>query len=242
MIDPREPEHVAKAIAELKLRYVVLTMVDRDDLLDGGAAHVAQTVEAIKRYQPSIKVETLVGDFAGHQRDVDTVLEGNPDVFAHNVEVVRRITPGVRDPRCSYDRSLEVLHHAKTKGGSSFVKSSLMVGVGETDDEVLASLADLRDAGVDIVTIGQYLRPSPRHHTVERYVTPEQFAHYEGVAYKQGFAFVASGPLVRSSYHAAEGFVMANQSQDSAPAEPVTRCESATDYALIAPESLLSRR
>ncbi len=242
MVDPREPEHVGKAIAELKLRYVVLTMVDRDDLLDGGAAHVAQTVEAIKRYQPSIKVETLVGDFAGHERDVDTVLEGNPDVFAHNVEVVRRITPGVRDPRCSYDRSLEVLHHAKTKGGSSFVKSSLMVGVGETDDEVLASLADLRDAGVDIVTIGQYLRPSPRHHTVERYVTPEQFAYYEGVAYNQGFAFVASGPLVRSSYHAAEGFVMANQSQDSAPAEPVTRCESATDYALIAPESLLSRR
>ena len=242
MIDPREPEHVAKAIAELKLRYVVLTMVDRDDLLDGGAAHVAQTVEAIKRYQPSIKVETLVGDFAGHQRDVDTVLEGNPDVFAHNVEVVRRITPSVRDPRCSYDRSLEVLHHAKTKGGSRFVKSSLMVGVGETDDEVHASLADLRKAGVDIVTIGQYLRPSPRHHTVERYVTPEQFAGYEGVAYKEGFAFVASGPLVRSSYHAAEGFVMANQSQDSAAAEPVTRCESATGDALIAPELLLSRR
>ncbi len=221
MADPREPEHVAKAIAELHLRYVVLTMVDRDDLLDGGAAHVAQTVEAIKRDRPSIMVETLVGDFNGRHRDIETVLDAKPDVFAHNVEVVRRITPSIRDPRCSYDRSLDVLQHAKLRASEKFVKSSLMVGVGETDEEVVESLADLRASGVDIVTIGQYLRPSDRHHPVERYVTPAQFEAFERIGYEQGFAFVASGPLVRSSYHAAEGFVMAGHLRDTNGTPPI---------------------
>ncbi len=242
MVDPREPEHVAKAIAEMQLRYVVLTMVDRDDLLDGGAAHVAQTVQAIRRYGPSIMVESLVGDFSGRHRDIDVVLEGGPDVFAHNVEVVRRITPSIRDPRCSYDRSLDVLQHAKSRVGAKYVKSSLMVGVGETDEEVVESLDDLRHAGVDIVTIGQYLRPSERHHPVERYVTPEQFGIFEKIGYERGFAFVASGPLVRSSYHAAEGFVMAGGTRDRSAAATVTRPGSASVDGLIAAESLRRRR
>ncbi len=215
MVNPREPEHVAKAIADMRLRYVVLTMVNRDDLLDGGAAHVAQTVEAIRRLNSSVMVEALVGDFNGRERDLDTVLAGTPDVFAHNVEVVRRVTPSIRDPRCSYDRSLDVLRHAKAEGGATYVKSSLMVGVGETDEEVVQALADLRGAGVDIVTIGQYLCPSERHHQVVRYVKPEQFERFEKSGYEQGFAFVASGPLVRSSYHAAEGFVIASKSQSA---------------------------
>jgi lipoic acid synthetase len=242
MVDPREPDHVAKAIAELKLRYVVLTMVDRDDLLDGGAAHVAQTVAAIKAHCPSILVEALVGDFGARHRDIETVLASKPDVFAHNVEVVQRIAPSIRDPRCSYDRSLEVLRYAKLCLGARFVKSSLMVGVGETDEEVAESLIDLRAAGVDIVTIGQYLRPSERHHTVERYVTPEQFKSYERLGYEQGFAFVASGPLVRSSYHAAEGFVMADQATAPDSANTVTLPVSALGPALISAESLLLRR
>jgi lipoic acid synthetase len=242
MVDPREPEHVARAIAEMQLRYVVLTMVDRDDLLDGGAAHVAQTVEAIRRYRPSIMVESLVGDFNGRHRDIDVVLEGGPDVFAHNLEVVRRITPSIRDPRCSYDRSLDVLRHAKSKGGARFVKSSLMVGVGETDEEVVESLSDLHGAGVDIVTIGQYLRPSERHHPVERYVTPEQFGLFEKIGYERGFAFVASGPLVRSSYHAAEGFVMAGGTQVTHPAHSGTQPWSAGGNGLIAAESLRRER
>lgn len=208
-VDPREPEHVARAIASLELRYVVLTMVDRDDLLDGGASHVARTVSALHARQPDLLVETLVGDFVGRHRDVDVVLESAPDVFAHNVEVPRRLTPLIRDRRCSYDRSLDVLRHAKEAAPARLTKSSIMVGVGETDDEVLETLRDLRAAGVDVVTIGQYLRPTPKHASVERYVEPSRFAEYEQAASAMGFAFVASGPLVRSSYHAAEAFMAA---------------------------------
>jgi lipoyl synthase len=208
-IDPREPEHVGRAISELGLRYVVLTMVDRDDLLDGGAAHVALTLSSLRRHQPGLLVETLVGDFAGRLRDVDVVLEALPDVFAHNLEVTRRLTPRIRDARCSYDQSLRVLGHAKQRAPERFVKSSLMVGIGEQDDEVLEALADLRAAGVDVVTLGQYLRPTEKHAPVARYAEPEQSAAFERAGYELGFSFVASGPLVRSSYHAAEGFVQA---------------------------------
>lgn len=208
-VDPREPEHVARAIAQLSLRYVVLTMVDRDDLLDGGASHVARTVSALRGHCPELLIETLVGDFAGRRRDIDALLESAPDVFAHNVEVVRRLTPSIRDRRCDYDLSLGVLRHAKERAPERFVKSSIMVGVGETFDEVLETLSDLRAAGVDIVTLGQYLRPTPKHAPVERYVEPEEFDRYAAAAREMGFAFVASGPLVRSSYHAAEGFVQA---------------------------------
>ena len=215
--DPREPEHVARAVAKIGLKYVVLTMVDRDDLLDGGAAHVRDTVRALHRLAPGLLVETLVGDFGGRQSDTDTVLSAKPEVFAHNIEVVRRLTPTVRDTRCSYDRSLDVLRHAAERAGcergdaqqTRYIKSSIMVGIGETDDEVEETLADLHRVGVGIVTLGQYLRPTPKHVAVDRYVTPELFERWAQLGAKMGFAYVASGPLVRSSYHAAEAFVSA---------------------------------
>lgn len=208
-IDPREPEHVARAIAKLGLRYVVLTMVDRDDLLDGGAEHVAETVTALHRHQPSALVEVLVSDFGGQRAHVARVLEAEPHVFAHNVEVTRGLTPQIRDPRCSYDRSLHVLASAKELAPGRLTKSSIMVGVGETFDEVVETLRDLRGAGVDVVTLGQYLRPTEKHAPVARYVTPEEFQQYERIGLDLGFQYVASGPLVRSSYHAAEAFVAA---------------------------------
>ncbi len=208
-VDPREPEHVARALAELELKYAVLTMVDRDDLLDGGAEHVALTVRALKRRRPQMLIETLVGDFRGRHESIDEVVRAEPDVFAHNLEVTRALTPTVRDPRCGYDRSLDVLLHAKEQAPDRLTKSSLMVGLGETDEEILESMADLRRARVDVLTVGQYLQPTPKHAPVERFVTPEQFAAYEREGQRLGFQFVASGPLVRSSYHAAEAFVAA---------------------------------
>ena len=208
-MDSTEPLHVARAVAKLGLRYVVLTMVTRDDLDDGGARHVADTVTALRDQASSVLVETLVGDFGSDLRAIDTVLEARPDVFAHNVEVPRRLTPTIRDRRFGYDESLEVLSRARELGLSRFVKSGFMVGLGEDDGEVLETLSDLRRAGAQIVTIGQYLRPSARHAVVRRYVEPEQFSEYARVGRELGFSFVASGPLVRSSYHAAEGFVSA---------------------------------
>lgn len=208
-VDPREPEHVGRALSRIGLRYVVLTMVDRDDLLDGGAAHVAETIRSLRRHQPDLLVEALVGDFGGRTRDLDVVLGAAPDVFAHNIEVVRRLTPTIRDQRCDYDGSLEVLHQAKGRAPERFVKSSIMVGIGEHDDEVDQTLEDLRAAGVDVVTLGQYLRPSPKHAAVARYVSPARFDAWATLGQKLGFAHVASGPLVRSSYHAAEAFISA---------------------------------
>jgi lipoic acid synthetase len=252
-VDPREPQHVARAIGKLNLKYVVLTMVDRDDMLDGGAAHVGRTVHALREQVPGLLVETLVGDFGGRLRDVDVVLESAPEVFAHNVEVVRRITPLIRDQRCDYDRSLAVLRHAKRRAPERFVKSSIMVGIGERDEEVLETLRDLREAGVDLVTLGQYLRPTPKHAAVDRYVPPEVFDEYRRYGESIGFAFVASGPLVRSSYHAAEGFVGARlrpeaeratapallAGEDAMLASPVARDGLANG--LISPASLVRR-
>lgn len=251
--DPREPEHVARAIAKLGLRYVVLTMVDRDDLLDGGAEQVGRTVSALAREVPDLLVETLVGDFGGRLHDVDRVLDSAPAVFAHNIEVVRRLTPLIRDQRCSYDRSLEVLRHAKSRHPERLVKSSIMVGIGETDEEVETTLADLREAGADIVTLGQYLRPTPKHAAVDRYVTPAAFEHFRERAEELGFAFAASGPLVRSSYHAAEGFIAARLRPDAPPIPPRTigsgptgegpaAVLAAADPTLVSPESLVRRR
>ncbi|HMJ16045.1 MAG TPA: lipoyl synthase [Polyangiaceae bacterium] len=242
-VDPREPVHVARAIAQLGLKYVVLTMVDRDDLLDGGAAHVASTVRALREHQPELLIETLVSDFVGRERDISVALAGEPDVFAHNLEVTRRLTPRIRDARCSYDRSLSVLAFAKSQAPQHFVKSSLMVGIGETDEEVHEALADLRSAGVDIVTLGQYLRPTPKHAPVARYVEPERFAEYERVARELGFAFVASGPLVRSSYHAAEGFVQARLRPQAPGTPPALRTPELLEPAasLIRAESLVRR-
>jgi lipoic acid synthetase len=216
-VDVREPEHVARAIARLSLTYVVMTMVDRDDLLDGGADHVGRTVRRLRGLRPDMLIETLVGDFHGHMDAVDTVVDAAPDVFAHNVETVRRLTRSVRDARCSYDQSLAVLRRAHERAlaggpmdaplGRRLTKSSIMVGVGETDEEVVETMRDLRDAGVDVVTIGQYLRPSAKHLAVERFVEPAAFAAYQRAAEEMGFLYAASGPLVRSSYRAAEVFL-----------------------------------
>jgi lipoic acid synthetase len=190
----------------MPLQYVVMTMVDRDDLLDGGAAHVAKTVARLKELRPDMLVETLVGDFAGHLDAVDTSVEARPDVWAHNIEVVRRLQRTIRDARCSYEQSLRVLARAKERG-QPITKSSIMVGIGESDDEVVETLRDLRAVGVDVVTIGQYLRPTPKHAPVARYVEPGRFNAFAEEGRAMGFAYVASGPLVRSSYKAAEVFV-----------------------------------
>jgi lipoic acid synthetase len=249
-VDPREPEHVARAISQVGLKYVVLTMVDRDDLLDGGAEHVGRAVRLLHDLQPELLVETLVGDFGGRKRDVMKMVDAGPDVFAHNIEVPRRLTPFIRDQRCDYDLSLRVLSWAKEIAPERFVKSSIMVGMGETDDEVFETMNDLREAGVDILTLGQYLRPTPKHAAVARFVTPETFAEYERAGAKMGFQFVASGPLVRSSYHAAEGFVAArikegrNPSRSENAASPASRppeVRSEPRDQIITPDALVRR-
>jgi lipoic acid synthetase len=233
---------LAQAIAKVGLKYVVLTMVDRDDLLDGGAAHMARAVTNLHRLQPDLLVETLVGDFGGRRRDIAKMVESAPDVFAHNIEVPRRLTPFIRDARCDYDLSLGVLRQAKELAPERFVKSSIMVGMGETDDEVLETMQDLKNAGVDIVTLGQYLRPTPKHAAVARFAPPDVFAEYERRGYEMGFEFVASGALVRSSYHAAEGFVGARLRKGK-PAIP-ERIEAPGELPpeLIAPNTLVRPR
>jgi len=222
VVDPNEPENTALSLAEMGLAYVVLTMVDRDDLSDGGAAHVARTVRRIKHHSPELRVETLVGDFQGHHDDVRLLVQaGRPDVFAHNVEVVPRLQRNIRDRRCSWDRSVDTLVAAKELG-ASISKTSLMVGLGEEHDEVLDAMQLLRDADVDVLTIGQYLRPTKRHASVQRYVEPSEFEDYEKAGLEMGFRFVASGPLVRSSYRAAEVFLkgaLAREAEDGAAPE-----------------------
>jgi lipoic acid synthetase len=206
-VDVREPEHVARAIARVGLTYVVLTMVDRDDLLDGGADHVARTVRGIHALRPDLLVETLVGDFGGRLSSVDVIVrEGAPDVFAHNVEVPRRLQRTVRDVRCDYDQSLRVLARAKERG-AKVTKTSLMLGMGESIDEIRETMRDLRAHDVDVLTLGQYLRPTPKHHEVVRYVEPREFDALRDEGLALGFKYVAAGPLVRSSYHAAEVFI-----------------------------------
>lgn len=205
--DVDEPRHTAEALADMNLAYVVLTMVDRDDLPDGGADHVAQTVRQIRSQCPDLLVETLVGDFAGKRADVEYVIEhGPPDVFSHNVEVVPALQRKMRDARCSWERSTDVLRWAR-QAGANVTKSSLMVGCGESERDVFDALQRLRDAEVDVVTIGQYLRPTPKHAPVVRYVEPSEFDAYREAGLELGFAYVASGPLVRSSYRAAEAFM-----------------------------------
>lgn len=207
--DPDEPLHLAETIAELGLTYVVLTMVDRDDLEDGGAAHVAKAVAELKRRQPALLVEVLMSDFQGDTRAVDAVLAAGPDVYAHNVETVERLQPSVRDARCSYAQSLAVLRHAKqaSAGKKLLTKTSIMLGLGETEDELRATFADLRANGVEIVTLGQYLRPTTWHLPVVEFITPERFDALGELARSYGFQYVASGPLVRSSYRAGELFL-----------------------------------
>jgi lipoic acid synthetase len=223
-IDPDEPDKVAEACAAMGLRYVVLTMVDRDDLPDGGAGHVAATIAAIKRRDPELLVEALVGDFQGRPDQIEAVLAGGPDVFAHNVETVLRLTPRVRDHRCSYVRSLAVLRAAKTLRPGIVTKSSVMLGLGESEREVEQAMDDLREHGVDVVTFGQYLRPTLKHLPVKEHVTPARFKALEQRALGKGFLYVASGPLVRSSYKAAEfyiaGMLRQRRALDAARARP----------------------
>jgi lipoic acid synthetase len=241
-VDSREPEHVARAIAQLGLHYVVLTMVDRDDLLDGGASHVARTVTRLRELVPDLLVETLLGDFGGHMDYVDTTVLARPDVWAHNLEVVRRLQRTIRDARCSYERSISVLSRAKEKDPALWTKSSLMLGIGETDDEVMEALRDLRRVGVDVITLGQYLRPTPKHAPVARYVEPETFDRFAEEARALGFAYVASGPLVRSSYKAAEAFLSGKlraPAHSSASAD-ASKSEAAS-LGLLSPERLVRR-
>lgn len=197
--DPEEPERVATMLAELGLRHTVITCVDRDDLKDGGAAHWAATIRAVKRKTPEMVLEVLTGDFKGDTGAVDTVLAAAPDVFAHNLETVPRLSRQVR-VQASYARSYAVLAHAKRQG--AITKTGLMLGLGEELDEVRQVLRETRDIGVDILTLGQYLRPSRQHLPVARYVTPEEFQLLKAEADALGFPHVESGPMVRSSYHA----------------------------------------
>ena len=198
-LDADEPRRVAASLARIGLRYAVITSVDRDDLPDGGAGAWAATIRAVKAACPEMTLEVLTPDFKGDLACVSTVVAAGPDVFAHNLETVERLHRVVR-PQARYDRTLDVLSHARREG--AVVKTGLMLGLGETDDEVLAALRDLAAAGVEIVSLGQYMRPGPRHLPVQRWVTPEAFAALQTEAMTYGFAHVEAGPLVRSSYRA----------------------------------------
>ena len=202
-LDPGEPARVAAAVAALGLDYAVLTSVDRDDLPDGGAAHFAEAIQAV-RALGGAGVEALTPDFAGLEESVRTVAAAAPDVFGQNLETVRRLTPAVRDPRAGYERTLAVLALVKREFPGILTKSSLLLGLGETVDEVREAMADLRGAGVELLTLGQYLQPSARQLPVAEWVTPERFDALGAEGRAMGFRFVASGPLVRSSYRAAE--------------------------------------
>ncbi|KAF6208779.1 hypothetical protein GE061_014519 [Apolygus lucorum] len=205
--DPNEPKNTAAAIASWNLDYIVLTSVDRDDIPDGGAQHFAETVKEIKRRNDSILVECLVPDFAGNLKGVETIATSGLDVYAHNIETVERLTPHVRDHRAKYRQSLATLKAAKSFKPGLVTKSSIMLGLGESDEEVITAMKDLRDAQVDAVTLGQYMQPTKRHLKVVEYVTPEKFKHWEEEGKRLGFAYTASGPLVRSSYKAGEFFL-----------------------------------
>ncbi|CAL5095743.1 unnamed protein product [Urochloa decumbens] len=205
--DALEPLKTAMAVASWGVDYVVLTSVDRDDLPDGGSGHFAQTVSALKELKPGILVECLTSDFRGDLKAVSSLANSGLDVYAHNIETVKSLQRIVRDPRAGYDQSLSVLKHAKISKVGMVTKSSIMLGLGETDEEVKQTMSDLRAVDVDILTLGQYLQPTERHLTVREYVTPEKFDFWKEYGESLGFLYVASGPLVRSSYRAGELFV-----------------------------------
>ncbi|KAJ0350354.1 hypothetical protein COL154_003922 [Colletotrichum chrysophilum] len=206
-LDPHEPENTAEALARWGLGYVVLTTVDRDDLPDSGAHHLAETISRIKSKKASLLVEALTGDFMGNLDMVKIVAESGLDVFAHNVETVEALTPYVRDRRATFRQSLSVLEQAKKVKPELITKTSMMMGLGEQEREVMDALRELRKANVDVVTFGQYMRPTKRHLKVERYVTPDEFDMWKQRALDMGFLYCASGPLVRSSYKAGEAFI-----------------------------------
>ncbi|GAB5365490.1 hypothetical protein AAMO2058_001062700 [Amorphochlora amoebiformis] len=206
-LDPQEPQKVATAIHKWGLDYVVLTSVDRDDLKDGGASHMAECISKLKDTENPPLVECLTPDFSGNLNHVEIVAKSGLDVFAHNLETVEPLQGKVRDRRANYSQSMSVLRHVKEVVPTMITKTSLMLGCGETNDEILRTLEDLRKNEVDVVTFGQYLRPSKKHMKVADYVTPEQFQHWQDTAQDLGFLYVASGPLVRSSYKAGEFFL-----------------------------------
>lgn len=206
-VDPLEPEKVAYSISQMKLQYVVITSVDRDDMPDQGSDHFARTVTTIKKLDPQLIVEILTPDFRGDEKLIAHLAASRPDVFAHNIETVERLTPSVRDPRAKYRQSLRVLQAVKEFEKGLYTKTSIMLGLGETDDEVLQTLKDLRSVDCDVVTFGQYLQPTEKHLKVIEFITPEKFKHWQDVAESMGFLYVASGPLVRSSYRAGEFFM-----------------------------------
>ena len=201
-LDAEEPANTGRAVQLMGLEYVVITSVDRDDLPDGGAAHYAACVREIKKRNPNTAVEALTPDFNGVHGHVEVVVESGLDVFAQNVETVKRLTHPVRDPRAGYEQTLDVLRHARRHRPEVLTKTSLMLGLGERDSEIMKTMDDLREAGVDILTLGQYLRPTPYHLAVERYVTPDEFAAYRAEGLERGFVEVVAGPMVRSSYRA----------------------------------------
>jgi lipoic acid synthetase len=201
-LDAEEPENTARSVELMKLKYIVLTSVNRDDLQDGGAEHYAAAIRAIKRRTPHVAVEALTPDFQGVLRDVETVVDSGLEVFAQNVETVKRLTHPVRDPRASYEQTLAVLEHAKKYRPAVLTKTSLMLGLGETEEEIAATMDDLRAVNVDLLTLGQYLRPTLHHLEVQRFVTPAEFDKYREWALAKGFRECVAGPLVRSSYRA----------------------------------------
>ncbi|WP_087107837.1 lipoyl synthase [Parendozoicomonas haliclonae] len=201
-LDEQEPENTAESVKLMGLKYLVLTSVNRDDLKDGGAGHYAAVVRKVIEENPDTAVEALTPDFLGNLKDVETVVDSGISVFAQNVETVRRLTHPVRDPRASYEQTLAVLEHAKKHNPDVLTKTSIMLGLGETEDEIIEAMDDLRAIGVDIVTFGQYLQPTKNHIALERYVTPEEFDKYRQWGLDRGFLEVVSGALVRSSYRA----------------------------------------
>lgn len=206
-LDNFEPIKLATTLRHMALDYVVLTTVDRDDLADQGALHIRSCIETVQEYNPKLKVEILMPDFRGETKLVDQVIAAKPAVLAHNVETVERLTKKVRDKRAGYQQSLNVLKHIKRQEPKAYTKSSLMVGLGETTEEIIQAMQDLRAVGTDFLTIGQYLKPNTRKMNVETYIHPETFEYYKQEGLNMGFRYVASGPLVRSSYKAAEQFI-----------------------------------
>jgi lipoic acid synthetase len=202
-LEADEPSRVAEAIRRMKLKHVVITAVARDDLSDGGANHFAETIRAVRNLDPEIVIEVLTPDFNGKESSLRLVLEAEPDIFNHNLETVERLTPRVRS-RAKYRLSLQVLRRAKELDSGAVSKSGIMLGLGETETELFQAMDDLREARVQVLTLGQYLRPTPVHLPVVEYIRPELFSLYKEVAEQKGFEYVASGPLVRSSYHAAD--------------------------------------
>jgi lipoic acid synthetase len=209
VLDVFEPVKVAKAIADLGLRYVVITSVDRDDLPDGGANHFASTIRAIKQLDSDVITEVLIPDFQGNLGDVKKIVDAGPEVVAHNLETTEALTPKVRDPRATYKQSLRVLKSIKCLNKAVYSKSSIMLGLGEIESDVFKAMQDLRNVNVDILTLGQYLRPSTGHVRIAEFVTPEKFEYFKRLAEDLGFLYVASGAFVRSSYRAGEYFLEA---------------------------------